>query len=258
MALMKGVVWLPAMIGRRPHGVMEMNGQHAVVIGDSTVCSQDPAKTPVRGWGQYIGEYLPGQPRVTNLALSGRSSRSFFAEENWQQFLSMQPSADFLFIQFGHNDNLNANKGERETTPAPMPAVLPDGEATGSQPEHYYRHNLTRYMEAARQRGVTPVIVTPMERAFFGDDGKIMRKNEPYALAAKAVGQAMNVLVIDLNTFSREHYESCSEAEGLTLHVHLPTKPGGVDRAHHAEKGARLWAKWIAEQVVKQLPSLKG
>lgn len=225
---------------------------HIVLIGDSTVQSYNPAMTKLRGWGQYLSEYLkPVQPNVTNLALGGRSSKSFALEENYQTFLNMSPAPDFLFMQFGHNDNLNAGKGERETTPLPMPEKLL-ATGTGSKVEDYYRHNLAEYVHAAILRKVQPIIITPMER-YLESEGNIrslLRKNEPYALASLEVGNMLKVPVIDLNAYSAACFNSWSDEESLS-HQGVNTKTGEPDRSHHSEKGARCWAMFIAEQFTE-------
>lgn len=230
---------------------------HLVLIGDSTVQSYAPEATNIRGWGQYLAAYLKPGINVTNLALGGRSSKSFALEENYQTFMKMHPAPDFLIMQFGHNDNLNANKGERETTPLPMPEQLP-ASGTGSKLEDYYRHNLAEYVHAAVLRGVRPVIVTPMERFVMseGDIRTLIRKNEPYAQAAIEVGKALKVTTIDLNTYSAACLTTWSREESLS-HQGVNTKTGEPDLAHHCEKGARCWAMFIAEQLGEAFQSLR-
>lgn len=225
---------------------------HIVLIGDSTVQAYNPAMTKLRGWGQYLAHYLkPAEAKITNLALGGRSSKSFALEENYQTFLDMNPAPDFLFIQFGHNDNLHAGKGDRETTPLPMPEkMLTKG--TGSKAEDYFRHNLAQYVHAAIQRKVQPIIITPMER-YLESEGNIrslLRKNESYALAALEVGNALKVPVIDLNTYSAACFNSWSDEASLS-HQGINVKTGEPDLAHHSEKGARCWAMFIAEQFTE-------
>lgn len=232
---------------------------HIVLIGDSTVEPYNPALTKTRGWGQYLAEYLkPVEVTVTNLALGGRSSKSFALEENYQTFLNMNPPADFLIMQFGHNDNLNANKGERETTPMPMPETLLES-GTGSQLQDYYRHNLAEYVRVAVQRGVKPVIITPMERYIFteGNVRTLLRRNEPYAQAAMEVGQALKVPTIDLYNYSAACLTNWSEEEALS-HQGINVRTGEPDLAHHSEKGARCWAMFIAEQLGENFKSLRA
>lgn len=76
------------------------------LVGDSTVCEYDENySVPYNryGWGMKFAEQFNGV-QVTNLALSGRSSRSFLADQNYQALKSSLGKGDYLFIQFGHND----------------------------------------------------------------------------------------------------------------------------------------------------------
>src|SRR6187399_2452045 len=92
---------------------------HIVLVGDSTVAEGG-------GWGPGFRDAFGPDVRVTNLALNGRSSKSFLDEGAWAPALAARP--DYILIQFGHNDG--PGKGpERETDPATT-----------------YRANLTRYV----------------------------------------------------------------------------------------------------------------
>ncbi|MBQ8688543.1 MAG: RICIN domain-containing protein, partial [Ruminococcus sp.] len=75
-------------------------------VGDSTVCEYDSntvSSLNRMGWGmQLANEY--NNVKVNNLALSGRSSRSFLAEKNYTTLCNSIGAGDYLFIQFGHND----------------------------------------------------------------------------------------------------------------------------------------------------------
>lgn len=223
------------------------------VIGDSTVADYDTAKLELRGWGQLLPAYLDGrQAQVTNFALSGRSSKSFLNEGRWAKVRAMQPAPTHVLIQFGHNDVVGKGP-QRETLPGPVPATLPS-EGTGSQPSDYFRNNLRTYIEETRAMGATPVLVTPMERRLFAKD-KIRLMNQPYATAMKEVGAEMQVAVIDLNAFSVEQYNQLGVEPSASLHV--VGKDGKTDNSHYNEQGARLWAKFIAQQLREKVESLR-
>ena len=56
------------------------------VVGDSTVCGYSPLDNylyPRYGYGTQLGNYLSDKITVRNLALSGRSSKSFLTEANY-------------------------------------------------------------------------------------------------------------------------------------------------------------------------------
>src|SRR5205823_3306796 len=78
-----------------------------VLVGDSTVNDGG-------GWGAGLRAALGPQAQIVNLALNGRSSKSFRDEGAWAPALAEKPQ--YVLIQFGHNDG--PGKGpKRETDP---------------------------------------------------------------------------------------------------------------------------------------------
>src|SRR5215469_16380522 len=72
------------------------------LIGDSTV--NTPTKG-VQGWGTPIASFFDSAKiNVENRARGGRSSRTYFTEELWEQVRSNLKIGDFVLMQFGHND----------------------------------------------------------------------------------------------------------------------------------------------------------
>lgn len=91
------------------------------LAGDSTVKTYEDAQF-IAGWGQYLGLFLDGNVNVVNAAHGGRSSRSFinegrlyniddpdynysFSQNGGNSIEDVIKEGDFLFIQFGHNDD---------------------------------------------------------------------------------------------------------------------------------------------------------
>ncbi len=193
-----------------------------VLVGDSTVADYPPEKK-MRGWGQMIPEFFNDQVQFVNLAIGGRSSKSFRAEGHWRKALDQKPN--YIFIQFGHND---------------CPGKGPDRE---TDPKTTYRDNLRGYIKDARSFGAVPILVTSVERRVFGPDGKITGSLRGYAEGMKAVGVQEHVPVVDLNRLSIELYERLGEAGSKDLNS-SPT-----DRTHFSEKGARLIASLVAANL---------
>lgn len=190
------------------------------IIGDSTVANY-PAEKPLRGWGQYLGEYFSANTKIINLAKNGRSSKTFYSDPAhfWQQALDAKP--DFIFIQFGHNDSHAPEKPE---------ATKADGD---------FMDNLRRYITETRAIGATPIFVTPMHRRTF-KDGALTLELQPYANAMKKVGEEMKVPVIDLYTLSGEVFLKLGDEGSADL-------MGPNERTHFSEKGARLLAGLVAQ-----------
>ena len=75
------------------------------VIGDSTAAEKGNAKNnPERGWGMVLQGCFDDKIIVDNHAVNGRSSKSFIDEGRWQKVLDKLKPGDYVFIQFGHND----------------------------------------------------------------------------------------------------------------------------------------------------------
>src|ERR1035437_5856643 len=114
-----------------------------VLVGDSTVNDQG-------GWGPGFRESFESDVEVINLALNGRSSKSFRSEGKWAPALDLKP--DYILIQFGHNDS---------------PGKGPD---RATDPKTTFRENMTRYVDEARAAGATPVLVTSIVRRNFSPE----------------------------------------------------------------------------------------
>jgi lysophospholipase L1-like esterase len=194
------------------------------IIGDSTVCEYAP-DSPNRGWGQFIAGYFDDSVMVVNLAVGGRSTKTFAAEGRWAKTLAEKP--DLVLIQFGHNDSHAKERPEATDAATDYPA------------------NLCRYIDEARAAGATPVLITPMHRRWFNTDGTLLDNLQPYADAMKTVAREKHVPVIDLHTMSRELYLRLGPVKCREL-ANSPT-----DRTHFGEKGA----KTMAELVMSKLPA---
>lgn len=204
-----------------------------LLIGDSTMASyaKPPADRPtLTGWGQVFGEFLSDRVEVVNKARSGRSSKSFLAEGAWKD--ALETSADYVFIQFGHNDQ--PGKGDRTT-----------------DPEGDYRNYLKRYIADARAAGMRPILVTPVARRTYVD-GKLHSTLGPYVNAVKAVGIAEQVPVIDLHQASLDLFETLGDEKSADLSA------SAGDRTHFSRKGARAIAQLVADRLPDTLPKLKS
>ena len=200
-----------------------------VLVGDSTMADYPP-KDKLRGWGQVIPEFFNGNVTVKNFAKNGRSSKSFIKEGLWDRALA--DKADYVMIQFGHNDC--PGKGERTTDP--------NGD---------YQDYILKYIKDCQKSGVEPILVTPVERRNFNENGKIKMTLDKYSAAMKKVGKRENVPVIDLHDRSVELYELLGK-KGCS---YMNTK-SETDRTHFTKKGAKTMARLITEEIHKKVPAL--
>ncbi len=194
-----------------------------VLIGDSTV-------TDASGWGKALAERFGDAVTVHNLAVGGRSARSWYDEGRLPAALALKP--DFVFIQFGHNGQ--PGKGpERETDPATT-----------------YRDFLRHYVTAFRDVGARPILISSVTRRTFDDRGHIESSLTPWAEAAGVVAAQMKVPFIDLHTTSIAlHNEMGVEAS-------MRFNPEEGDRTHFNEVGAAAMADLIVADLRTAAPEL--
>ena len=198
-----------------------------VLVGDSTVNDEG-------GWGTGFRASLDSGVQVVNLALNGRSTKSFRDEGHWAPALAEK--ADYILIQFGHND-VPGKGADRETDAATS-----------------YRDNLARYIGEARAAGAQPILVTSIVRRVFGPDGTFKPDSlVPYAAAARAVAAGLNVPVMDLYELTRRQTERLGPAGSAKLNA--VTKDDKPDTTHLGPEGRKLIGILAAREFVRVVPS---
>ena len=201
------------------------------LAGDSTVTDQ-PAE-PAASWGQMLPALLDDGVAVANHAKSGATMKSFSTDLRMAKLFSNMKAGDWLFIQFGHNDQ------KRQ-----WPQTYVDPQVT-------YPAWLRVYIAEARRRGAHPVLVTSPERRNFDADGRIQDTLGAYGDAMRQVARADQVPLIDLHADSRALYEALGPDVAPTAF-----NDGGRDRTHHNNYGAWLLASAVAQRIRTILPSL--
>lgn len=214
------------------------------VIGDSTAATKDLSKqNPERGWGHMLQPFFDANEVVIeNHARNGRSTRSFVTLGHWQVVEeSMQPG-DYLFIQFGHND------------------TKVDDTLRFATPEEYGR-NLERYIQKARDKGVTPVLLSQVVRRWW-KKGILDDSHGEYLKECHRVAESTGVLFIDAEKITRQWVESLGDEGSKPYFMNLkegesPRHPDGkVDNTHFKVAGARIVAKMICQEIEKVIPEL--
>ncbi|WP_308991037.1 rhamnogalacturonan acetylesterase [Mariniflexile litorale] len=217
------------------------------MIGDSTMSNKkDPETNPEHGWGQVLPQYFKENTVIDNRAVNGRSSRSFIGEGRWDSILKTIKKGDFVFIQFGHNDQ-KFKSPDRYTNPHVT-----------------YRHNLIRFVEEARAKGATPVLFSSIVRRNFNEHGTLIDTHGEYPLETRLVALEYDVPFIDLQYFT-EHLEESYGVEGSKkLHLHFEPgenpyyKDAKHDDTHLSNLGAHEVAKLAIAELKKKVPTLSG
>lgn len=181
------------------------------VVGDSTVSPfNDSYYLPREGYGEELENYF--NANVYNLAVSGASSKDFTGMANYTTLLKGSDTvpalgnADgdkFLLIGFGHNDE--------KTEPARYTNPNGDYKTAGSFANSLY----VNYIQPALERGVTPVVCTPIARLTDANNkasydgasghktttvtiGDAVYEGGDYAQAIRAMCSELGLICVDL------------------------------------------------------------
>lgn len=212
------------------------------IAGDSTVCDQE--KEPFTGWGQIIPCFFTINVAIANYAYSGRSTKSFIEEGRLDNIINRIREGDYLFIQFGHNDQ---KEDSRHT-----------------EPYSTYKEMLKVYIDKAREKGAIPVLITPMHRRFFNENGKIINTLGQYPDAMRQLAKEENVFLIDLNEKSERLFNYYGPDGTKKLFIYAsPGKysdyPNGIeDNTHFSEFGAYEIARIVAKEIKNKIVLLKS
>ncbi|MBQ7266627.1 MAG: rhamnogalacturonan acetylesterase [Firmicutes bacterium] len=236
-------------------GVCAMAKNKIIIAGDSTACEygyDDNYAIPRAGWGMYIDKYLD-DAEIENLAKSGRSSKSFTAEDNYTQMLSDLGEGDYLFIQFGHNDQKKSSEEDLNTR-----YTDPEGDkdTAGSFKNSLY----TSYILPAREKGAIPVLLTPITRLKYNEDGSVNDSHTLYDDAIRELAEEEGVICLDMTKATMENYESVGEEKAKVYHaVYKDSEKGanGLDTTHLNHYGAKVIASQTAK-LMSEDPELKN
>ncbi|MGC4046246.1 MAG: GDSL-type esterase/lipase family protein [Armatimonas sp.] len=211
------------------------------LIGDSTV---NVGTAGQRGWGSELPAFYDGaKVRIMNRARGGRSSRTFLTEGLWAAVETELKPGDAVLMQFGHNDGGEKFKGDR-----PRASLKGSGEesetgvveATGNtETIHTYGWYLKQYVQGAKSKGATPVVLSPVPRNIW-KDGKVARANKDYGLWASEVAKSEKALFFDLNEQVARRYEQDGQEKVATYF-------GSTDHTHTLTEGAKVTASIVAD-----------
>lgn len=234
-------------------------------IGDSTMANKDIKGGKLeRGWGMMLRHCFSDDVRVDNHAQNGRSSKSFIDEGRWDKVLGLIKPGDYVFIQFGHNDEKPDEK--RHTVP-------------GST----FDDNLRKFVRETRERGGIPVLFNSVVRRNFSgsktavtdDDlrtnssaglkeGEVLIDTHgDYIVAPLNVAREMNVPFVDANRITHDLEQSLGVEGSKKLHMwylpgETPSQPEGrQDNTHYNIYGASVVARLLADEASRQVPARK-
>ena len=234
------------------------------MIGDSTMANKSlEGNNQERGWGHVLGGFFSEDIVVDNHAVNGRSSKSFIDEGRWEVVLNKMKPGDYVFIQFGHNDE--KPKPDRHTDPGTT-----------------FDANLKRFVEEARAKGGIPVLFNSIvrrnfrvnENAVTDDDFRKDKLEEAkegevlidthgeYLNSPRNVAKELNVPFVDMNKLTHDLVQGMGAEASKKLFMWMPEgvyaacPKGRQDNTHLNVYGARTIAKITVEAIAKEVPAL--
>ena len=237
------------------------------MIGDSTMANKSlEGGNQERGWGHVLGGYFSEDIRVENHARNGRSSKSFIDEGLWKTVIGRVKPGDYVFIQFGHNDE---KADERRHT----------------DPKTTFDANLRRFVKETRAKGGIPVLFNAIVRRNFRDDNKnavaeddickdlsagtapkdddiLIDTHGEYLDSPRRVADEMDVPFIDMNEITHRLVQGLGTEGSKKLFMWIPRgvyaacPNGREDNTHLNVYGARTIAGLAADAIADKVPAL--
>jgi lysophospholipase L1-like esterase len=157
---------------------------------------------------------------VANYAQSGESLKSSLGAKRFEKVFRLMKKNDWLLVQFGHND-----MKDRATNALAV-----------------YKTNLKKIVAETRAKGVTPVLVTSMERKNGIDHDTLA----DYPQTVRDVAKEDGVALIDLQAMSKVLYRALGAKLGQAFQ----------DGTHHNNYGSYEIARCVVEGLRASAPLL--
>lgn len=194
---------------------------------------------PETGWGMPFKYFFDSTVVVDNRAQNGRSTKTFISEGRWQAVMDGLNEGDYVFIQFGHNDEVPTKVNSYVT-------------------EDVFKSNLQKFIKEVRSKNGVPVLLTPVARRKFDSAGTVEETHEKYAAVVRTVAKEEKVLFIDLDEKSKALLQQFGVENSKLLFNQLqpgehPNYPEGKeDNTHFNELGARKMAELVLTEIKEQ------
>jgi rhamnogalacturonan acetylesterase len=207
------------------------------LVGDSTVHNSKPDS----GWGDHLAAFFDtSRIGVYNRARGGRSSRTYIEEGLWQRVLSEMKAGDYVLLQMGHNDA--GGVPARLTLPG-IGEETQDSVADSNDKKtlHTYGWYLRQYINDARGKKATLILVTPVLTNNWTKDGQNVNKYKQMAFWMKQVAEQEKVPLLDLNSIAFKHYSELGQAQVNSEFF------GKGDNTHTVPAGGQANASYVVE-----------
>jgi len=220
-------------------GGKEMPNKITIFIaGDSTAAIKQADKRPETGWGEKFQHFFTDSVLIDNRAVNGRSTKSFIEEGRLAEIKRVIQPGDYLFIQFGHNDQ------------------KPDPDR-GTNPYGDYQDNLSAFVRAARESDAYPVLLTSVARRKFIENQMVEKSVGEYPDAMKYFAKKHHIPLLDIYDKSRKLLNDFGKEQSKNYFLHLSPNessnyPDGIsDDTHFNEDGALAIARLVKEALIE-------
>jgi len=204
-------------------------------IGDSTMADKKEEFFPETGWCQVLGPLLPANARLRNRAVNGRSTKSFIGEHRWQDIKDSLQKGDYLLIQFGHND-----QKIKDSTRYAAPYTA-------------YKSNLELFVAGALEKGATPVLLTPIVRRKFDEQGNLTDTHGDYPTVVREVARTGRIPLVDLEALTATMVKRAGPEKSKKIYLWTDPSPGfpsgRQDDTHLSREGAGRVARMAAREL---------
>ena len=201
--------------------------QRIVYLGDSTVTWNHISTYPQTGLSQGLLWYVKDDVFIRSFAINGRSTKSFIDQGRLDAAEAYIQAGDFVFIQFGHND-------QKQSDPLRY-----------AEPYGAYQDNLKRMADIAKAKGAFPVIISSVARRLFDNKGNFLPGSHgEYPKAAEELAKRENIPFIELTKKSEEYLTKLGDFASRPLYVY----PN--DNSHLQVHGAVVMAGFIADGLL--------
>lgn len=171
--------------------------------GDSTVKKNCLATYPQTGISQGFARFTDHlKVGISSNAENGASARSFINEGRLAVIEESIRPGDFLFIQFGHND-------EKDNDPNRY--ASPDGD---------FQTLLMAFVKVACDHDAIPVLITPVTRR-LRNAPNCQWHHDRWAQAIRELGEKEDVAVVDLTAMSEKLVDALSDEESKKLFMNF-------------------------------------
>ena len=209
-----------------------------ICLGDSTLQYNDASTFPQVGWPQALAPHLKEDVKLLNFAKNGRSTKSFQDEGRFAEAIKEVDENSVVIIEFGHNDEHTYDLTQY------------------TRADYEYHDNLTYMVNECKKKGAYVLLITPIYRRQFQEDGTLNPDcHKGYREAMLRVAEETKTDVIDMTMLTKKKLEEVGEADSREFFMNFDAgiyenyPEGKNDNTHLRQKGAEMITELFLNEV---------